>query len=389
MIFTVITFIAAFLIEGLGTYVSVIGLSTLFGANPVIIALAVALDLGKLVVVSLLYTYWKQLSKLMKMYALVAATITMIITSAGAAGYLSGEFQKAIIGTQEIGLKVEVLKTEQAKLEERKKQIDNSIAAIPDRYTASQKIRLINQFKEEQKQVTTRLMEISKQLPDMQIQQIGVEAKAGPILYVAKAFDVPVEQAVKWVILMIIFVFDPLAVFLIIAGNFLLNQRRINASVAFDKTSAPKRMTDQEFEASPEKIEQATEYRDDDLGEPDFNAAPEQRDPIVDWVENSKAHSRGDERPPKPEVVKHTQPILEVLQSTPVSPSPQPEAHESEELEQITLDRLRGKAAELESDPEPLHYSVLNDVKADDSLVFEDNPRSTVSRMQYTNYANR
>jgi len=228
MFFIALTFLAAFLIEGLGTYVSVIGLSTLFGANPIIIALAVALDLGKIVVVTLLYTYWNKLGKIMKAYALAASVITMIITSAGAASFLSGEFQKAIMGTQEVSLKVDVLKTEQAKLEERKKQIDAGIAAIPDRYSANQKIRLMNQFKEEQRQVTARLMEISKQLPEMQITQIGVEAKAGPILYIAKAFNISVEEAVKWVILMIIFVFDPLAVFLIIAGNFLLHQRRMH-----------------------------------------------------------------------------------------------------------------------------------------------------------------
>jgi hypothetical protein len=226
MIFIAITFAAAFLIEALGTLVSVIGLSTLFGANLIIISLAVALDIGKLVTVSLLYTYWNKLGVLMRTYALVAAVITMVITSAGAAGYLSARFQEAVIGVQEGSLKVEVLQKEQVKLEERKKQIDASIAAIPDRYTANQKIRLINQFKDEQKTVTARLSEIDRELPTLQVQQIGVEAKAGPILYIAKAFDVTVEQAVKWVILLIIFVFDPLAVFLIIAGNFLLHQRR-------------------------------------------------------------------------------------------------------------------------------------------------------------------
>ena len=228
MTFIVLTFLAAFLIEGLGTVVSVIGLSTLFGANPIIIALAVALDIGKLIVVTLLYTYWKHLSKLMKAYALVASIITMTITSAGSAGYLSAKFQEAIIGTQEGSLKVNVLKDEQARLQKRKEQIDQQIASLPEKFSATQRIRMINQFKDEQKQVTARLSEIDRQLPDLQVKQINVEAKAGPILYIAKAFDVPVEVAVKYVILMIIFVFDPLAVFLIIAGNFLLHQRKLH-----------------------------------------------------------------------------------------------------------------------------------------------------------------
>ena len=229
--FALLTFFAAFSIEAIGTVVSVIGLSTLFGANPIIMTLAVALDVGKLVVVALLYKYWGELNRVMRAYGLMAAIVTMTITSAGAAGYLSGEFQKAIIGTQEGQLKVQVLKEEQTKLEARKKQIDDSIAAIPDKYTANQKIRLMNQFKAEQKTVTDRLAQISQELPQVQISQISTEAKAGPILYIAKAFNITVEEAVRWVILMIIFVFDPLAVFLIIAGNFLVDQRRAQRSL--------------------------------------------------------------------------------------------------------------------------------------------------------------
>jgi hypothetical protein len=226
MTFIILTFLAAFLIEGLGTATSVIGLSALFGANPIIIALAIALDLGKIVVVSLLYKYWSTLGKVMKSYAFIAAAITMVITSAGAAGYLTGEFQKAIMGSQESGLRVEALKGEQAKLEERKKQIDNQIEHLPEKYTATARIRMINQFKDEQKTVTARLGEITTQLPDLQVHQLGVEAKAGPILTIAKSFNIPVEQAIKYVILMIIVVFDPLAIFLIIAGNFLVEQRK-------------------------------------------------------------------------------------------------------------------------------------------------------------------
>jgi len=273
MLFALITFLAAFSIEGLGTYVSVIGLSTLFGANPIIIALAISLDVGKLVVVSLLYKHWKALGVVMRSYALVAAVITMVITSAGAAGYLSGEFQKAILGTQEVGLKVDVLKQQIAKYEERKKQIDNQIAAIPEKYSPAQRIRLMNQFKAEQQDLQTKIAAIDKELPALQIQQIGVEAKAGPILYISKAFNVPVEVAVKWVILMIIFVFDPLAVFLIIAGNFLWDQRKRSAAIEIVREQIRQvptpALTDQEFEQRTEKVREAVETYDDfTLAEP-------------------------------------------------------------------------------------------------------------------------
>ncbi len=239
MFFIALTFLSAFAIEALGTLVSVIGLSTLFGANPIIIALAISLDAGKLVVVSLLYSRWKQMNLLMRSYALIAALVTMVITSAGAAGYLSGEFQKAILGTQEGATQVSILKEQITKYEARKKQIDDQIARIPDTTSARDRTRIIANFKAEQLDLQKKIGAIDAQLPALQVKQISVEAKAGPILYVAKAFNIPVEEAVKWVILMIIFVFDPLAVYLIIAGNFLLDQRTKNREEAEMRLKVP------------------------------------------------------------------------------------------------------------------------------------------------------
>lgn len=261
MFFTAITFIAAFLIEAIGTVVSVIGLSTLFGANPIIIALAVALDIGKLVVVALLYKYWGELNRLMKVYGLLAACVTMIITSAGAAGYLSAEFQKAMVGTQEVSLKVDLLKEEQARLQKRKEQIDQQVASLPERFSATQRVRMINQFKTEQTAITSRLAEIDKELPTLKVTQINTEAKAGPILYISKAFGISIEEAVKWVILLIIFVFDPLAVFLIVAGNFLLDRHRKDTAPPSEPPAAepsPAPSSNDEVRPVPETLASST-----------------------------------------------------------------------------------------------------------------------------------
>ena len=228
MLFTRLTFLAAFFIEGLASLVSIIGISSLFGNNLIVMSLMGALDVGKILIVSLLYTYWSKLPKLMKAYALIAATITMVITSAGAAGYLSSAFQQAIIGTQEGALQVATLKEQQSKYEDRKKQIDDQIANLDSTTSVNQRLRLMNGFKQEQARLDAQILEIDKQLPALQISQIKTEAKAGPILFIAKAFDISVENAIKWVILLIVFVFDPLAIFLVISGNFLYAQYRQN-----------------------------------------------------------------------------------------------------------------------------------------------------------------
>ena len=228
MLFTRLTFLAAFFIEGLASLVSIIGISSLFGNNLIVMSLMGALDVGKILIVSLLYTYWSKLPKLMKAYALIAATITMVITSAGAAGYLSSAFQQAIIGTQEGALQVATLKEQQTKYEDRKKQIDDQIANLDSTTSVNQRLRLMNGFKQEQARLDAQILAIDKQLPALQISQIKTEAKAGPILFIAKAFDISVENAIKWVILLIVFVFDPLAIFLVISGNFLYAQYRQN-----------------------------------------------------------------------------------------------------------------------------------------------------------------
>jgi hypothetical protein len=398
MFFIALTFLAAFAIEGLGTYVSVIGLSTLFGANPIIIALAVALDAGKVVVVTLLYSYWNKLGRIMKAYALFAATVTMIITSAGAAGYLSGEFQKAIVGTQEIALKVDVLKGQIAKYEERKKQIDQQISALPEKTTVAQRIRLINAFKSEQKDLQDKINAIDRELPNMQVQQISVEAKAGPILYIAKAFDIPVESAVKWVILMIIFVFDPLAVFLIIAGNFLMHQRKIHKDVDIS-----------DADLFDDRLDEKLAKFDAQKHGGEFPHLPEpSKIPPMPLVRAAAPEPVVAEAPVSSPTQDTSPPIFEVLHATPASPEVvqepaqtvlfnSPDTSETKTYtEQDLIDlgaspetmRLAGFEPPLEPAREVItreqlvpttHFpavSSLNAVKADDSVVFDENPRA-------------
>ena len=398
MIFIALTFIAAFLIEGLGTAVSVIGLSTLFGANPIIISLAIALDYGKLIVVSLLYKHWGKMGYVMKGYALVAAFVTMLITSAGAAGYLTGEFQKAILGTQETNLKVDVLKQQQAKYEERKKQIDGQIANLPEKTTVNQRIRLMKQFQDEQKALQAKIEEIDKQLPEMQMKQIGVEAKAGPILYISKAFDIPVEVAVKYVVLMIIFVFDPLAVFLIVAGNFLLDQRK-KPKPQDDEPDPEPGPPDPDPESEPEVEEKvpnaetiaameesrqiaearqhAQNVREEQERVHDKMVAAESFIPATPKFDEGFTDQLLDElelEPLEPQVAPEPAPVAPIVRREQVTPAPpvvakpmvQPTPTVKKERTEIKLDDLK-----------PPHRSALNDVREQAAVYFDQDVRAS------------
>ena len=225
MLFAFFVFLSAFLIESIGSYISIVGLSALFSTNPVIIALALSWDIAKVITVSFLYKQWGNISKSMKYYMTVAACILMVITSSGAAGYLSAEFQKAIIPTKGSEILVKSMSDEKTRLEARKIEIDKQISQLPPENVKGRQ-KLQKQFAPELDHINGRIIEIDQALPKLQMQQVDVNAHAGPILYIAQAFDTTVESAVKYVILLIIFVFDPLAVALIIAGNFLLDQKR-------------------------------------------------------------------------------------------------------------------------------------------------------------------
>lgn len=373
MIFILLTFLTAFLIEGLGTIVSVIGLSTLFGANPIIIALAIALDVGKLVVVSMLYKFWGKMQFLMKSYALIAAMVTMLITSAGAAGYLTGEFQKAIVGTQETSLKVDVLKQQQAKYEERKRQIDDQIANLPSKTTVNQRIRMMKQFQDEQKALQVKIEEIDTQLPELQMKQIGVEAKAGPILYISKAFDVPVEVAVKYVVLMIIFVFDPLAVFLIVAGNFLLGLR--------DKESK-KQIVDELVEQYDPEIHSAEEPVEKVPNE-ETRAAMAEADRIVELHRARELVGEADRRETE-ELFKmiETADIKELVPEPPVEAEVTPTAEVQEPIaepeQEHPVSPVGPLRQEIKLEDLKPHRSSLNSVTPDAHVTFTS-PRSTSS----------
>lgn len=239
MLLALFTFIAAFFIEALGTVISIIGLSAFLGSDIIILALAAVLDIGKLLSVTILYKWWKKLNLLMRMYMVTAVIITMSITSAGAFGYLSASFQKTIIPTKTGIVEVNALKNEKVSLVERKSEllkrkieIDKQIAELPSNFVRGRQ-KLINEFKEESSLILTesntlskRILSIEKEIADKEVQNIDVQAHAGPIIFVSEAFNIPLEQAVKYIILMIIFVFDPLAVVLVMSGNFLLDKHR-------------------------------------------------------------------------------------------------------------------------------------------------------------------
>lgn len=224
--------------EGIGSYISVIGLSALFASDPVIMVMSIILDIAKIAAISFLYQNWSEINRVMKYYMVCAVMVLMSITSAGAFGYLSGAVQVALQPNKEVTLRVESLSRQQADLEKEREElqalklnINQQIANVPVENQRARR-QLIASYKPELERVNSRLSVVNTQLDTVRIDAVKVkseniekEVHTGPILFVANTFGISVETASTILILIIIAVFDPLAVVCVLASNFLYARR--------------------------------------------------------------------------------------------------------------------------------------------------------------------
>lgn len=255
MTFILLTFFAALFLECIGTIISIQGLTLFFGAEPLIIAMAIGLDFGKIVGVSILYQEWKELPKKLKQYLVLAAAVLITITSAGAASYLASSSQKALLPTKSLQVKVAALTQEKEKLELRKKEIDTQITNLPTDMVKG-RTKLLNSFKEELAHVNNRIIELDQEVPKLQVEMIDRNSHAGPITFISEALRITPEKAMIAVIAPIIFVFDPFAIALILAGNYLAAKRKERKDVIIDHPSFVEIIAPQDVEViEPANVE--------------------------------------------------------------------------------------------------------------------------------------
>lgn len=225
-------------------YYSIVGLIAIFAAAAIPVAImGSALEVAKLVTASWLYNYWTRIPKMLKTYLCIAVVVLMFVTSMGIFGFLSKAHLDQTVPTGDVAAKVaiidEKIKTEKDNIEAARKAlkqmddtVDQTIARSKDERGATNAANLRrNQAKERtqlQKDISTAQANIAKlneERAPIAAELRKVEAEVGPIKYIAKFIynDEPdaniLEKAVTWVIIVLIFVFDPLAVLLVIAGN--------------------------------------------------------------------------------------------------------------------------------------------------------------------------
>tara|TARA_R110001606_G_scaffold217863_3_gene365715 strand:- start:377 stop:1297 length:921 start_codon:yes stop_codon:yes gene_type:complete len=248
MFLIILTFLSAISISVIAAGYSIIGLATLFaGAVTPIIAMGTALEVGKLVAASWLYNNWQSdIPKLLKAYLFVAVIVLVFITSMGIFGFLSKAHLDQVKPTSGNNIKLEQItnqiERQQVVIDRSQKTLtllDKALEVYIDKEYVTRGLKERAKQEEERtalnnaiENASDKIQELSDKKATLSLAQDKIEAEVGPIKYVAEliygenAKD-NLDKSVRIVILILIFVFDPLAVLLLIAANISLRQWRL------------------------------------------------------------------------------------------------------------------------------------------------------------------
>jgi flagellar biosynthesis protein FlhB len=254
-------------------YYSVYGISKLFsGGSWSIIGMAAMLEFSKLVVITFLHEHFKTLKLLFKFYLMSSAAVLMILTSVGVYGYLTNSYQETAKSIYETQNKIALLEQKKKIFTEQKTQIDTLVKQKTERIFSYDRLRLSqeNSLNSQltQKQGTRGLQKniqsvdqstqtLNEEISQLNQKSIGLSdsvalleqnklvlenstfsSEIGPLLYLSRLTGKPMDVIVNWFILVLVSVFDPLAVSLIIAANHLRHKEKERINVESQITDA-------------------------------------------------------------------------------------------------------------------------------------------------------
>ena len=272
MFLTILTFLSAISISVIAAGYSIIGLATLFaGAFVPIVAMGSALEVGKLVAASWLYHNWRSnIPRLLKTYLFLAIIILIFITSMGIFGFLSKAHLDQVKPTSGNNIKIELIDNQISQQEliitrsqNTLDRLDKALDVYIDKEYVSRGLKERKKQKEERdllnlaiKNATDEIVKLTNEKAALKLEQDKIEAEVGPIKYIAEMIygdqaKEMFDHAVRIVILVLIFVFDPLAVLLLIAANISLNQWRQRRAII---KSEKKANLEQQLESERRKL---------------------------------------------------------------------------------------------------------------------------------------
>ena len=282
--------LSALSVSASAAFYSVSGLSKLFaGASFEVIIMASSLEISKLVIASLLYQYWDTLNKALRAYLSVAAVVLVMITSMGIYGFLSAAYQETATKAGNIDSQVQLvevkrdnIKSQLSTYTEEKESINSAITnlrsglannvvqykdpqtgqIITSTSSANRKAleRQLDQAIERQSSINTKIDNLNTQLFEYESEIVEITTgselagELGPLKYLSGLTGVPMDKIINVLLLIIIFVFDPLAISLVIAANF-----------AFDKAKPQKNLYGEDEDAVHKHMSYSTTFADAEL----------------------------------------------------------------------------------------------------------------------------
>ena len=249
MLFALITLLSAISLSAIAAYYSVIGLMAIFAASPIPIAImGGALEFSKLIAASWAYKNWSVAPRFLKYYFTIAVIILMFITSLGIFGYLSKAHNDQNLVSGDVSAKIamidEKIKVEKDNIDVNRKtlkQMDEAVDQVMVRSTnekgaekaaslrkaqQTERSRILKEIETYNKRIST----LNEERAPIATEIRKVEAEVGPIKYIAALIygdsmdSSLLDKSVRFVIILLVLVFDPMAVLLVIAGNFSLRQ---------------------------------------------------------------------------------------------------------------------------------------------------------------------
>ena len=260
-IFPFIIAFSALSVSASAAFYSISGLSKLFaGASFEVIIMASSLEISKLVIASLLYQYWDTINKILRTYLMVATVILILITSMGIYGFLSAAYQQTASKAGNIDAQVSLVEVKRDNIREQltvytleKENINKAIADLraglanniiqykdkdgniitsTSSATRNALERQLDQAITRQTDVNLKVDELNTQLFEYETQIVDIKTgseiagELGPLKYLSGLTGIAMDKIINVLLLVIIFVFDPLAISLVIAANFAFS--RIN-----------------------------------------------------------------------------------------------------------------------------------------------------------------
>ena len=236
---SLLTFVTSLAIAAVAAWYSIIGLTAIFAAAVIpIIIMGIVLEVGKLVAAAWVYNHWRETSILLRTYLVSAIVVLMLITSMGIYGFLSKSHIDAGINTGEISVKIERvdnrIKSEQRQIDRAEKNIlemDTTLEKTEYGFFDDSRLDERKRQSVEREQLNNIITKSENSIDDLldkkseyELEVKNFEVEVGPIKYIAALIYGDeaknyLDNTVRYVILLLIFVFDPLAVLLLISAN--------------------------------------------------------------------------------------------------------------------------------------------------------------------------